>query len=186
MAVEDMSVTSVMTKEVKTAYSNQTLREVCKVMHDHRIGSIVIRRPNNDAGTMYKPDEQTEIGIITERDVVSYLGSDRALSLRTQISEIMSSPLITVSTDDSLKDAIEIMQLRSIRRLPVVDGGNNNNIMVGIVTDKDILRTIMKTITLTTSADENVQTNRPQLWYRFMYKRYFDEKSVSQGTNRGG
>ena len=52
----------------------------------------------------------------------------------------MSTPLITITTANSVKDAIETMQLSNIRRLPVT--GNKNNNMAGIVTDKDILRAI--------------------------------------------
>ena len=48
--------------------------------------------------------------MVTERDV-SYRGSDRALSLRTEISEVMSTPLITITTANSLRDAIETMQI---------------------------------------------------------------------------
>jgi CBS domain-containing protein len=154
-------------------------------MHDHRIGSIVILRPSNDTKTMDKPENNMGIGIVTERDVVSYLGSDLALSLRTQISEIMSSPLITISIANSLKDAIEIMQQKNIRRLPVMDGENIDNKMVGIVTDKDILRAIMKTIPAITSAGQGERTDQTQSGYRFMYESYFTEDSVPKGTNLG-
>jgi CBS domain-containing protein len=149
MTFEDLSITNIMTKDVKIAYSNQTIREVCKSMHVHGIGSVVILEGNDDITNSEKPEseEQMAAGIITERDIVSYLGSDKALSLRTKISEIMSTPLVTLSTANSVKDAIETMQLRNIRRLPVMDNKNNN--IVGIVTDKDILRKYMPVPTAT-------------------------------------
>lgn len=178
-----MFVTSIMTREVKTAYSDQTIREVCKSMHDHRIGSIVILRPKKDKRTMDKPENHMTVGIVTERDVVSYLGSDRALSLRTQISKIMSTPLITIGTTNSLKDAIEIMQLRDIRRLPVMNSKNDYDNMVGIITDKDILRTIMKTMPLAAFAGEGPVTDQMQLGYRFLYDRYINEDNVPKSTD---
>ena len=121
--------------------------------------------------------------MITERDVVSYLGSDRALSLRTEISEVMSTPLITITTANSLKDAIETMQLRNIRRLPVIGGENNN--MVGIVTDKDILRAIMKTMPLPTSVGEGLLNDQMQFGYRFMYERFLNDDNFPKGINPG-
>jgi len=132
MTFEDLSITSVMSKDVKTAYSNQTIREVCQSMYHNGIGSIVILQGNDDIITKEKGESERlkEIGMITERDVVSYLGSDRALSLRTDISEVMSTSLITITTANSLKDAIETMQLRNIRRLPVI--GAENNKMLGL------------------------------------------------------
>jgi len=183
MTFEDLSVTNVMSKDVKVAYSDQSIREVCKSMHDHGIGSIVILEGNADMANMEKPEseEHVAVGIVTERDVVSYLGSDRALSLRTMIPEIMSTPLITITTANSVKDAIETMQLRNIRRLPVTDGKNNN--MVGIVTDKDILRAIAKTMPLPASAGEAPLADQMQFGYRFMYERFINDDNFPKGHN---
>lgn len=88
MTFEDLSIKSIMNKDVKTA--NQTIREVCKVMYHHGIGSIVILQGKDDLSTIGDfmaelHGEHKPIGIVTERNIVSYLGSDRALSLRTQI-----------------------------------------------------------------------------------------------------
>jgi CBS domain-containing protein len=80
----------------------------------------------------------------------------------------MSTPLITISTTNSVKDAIETIQLRNIRRLPVTS--NENSVTVGIVTDKDILRAISKTMSLpTASGGESLLTDQMQFGYRFMY-----------------
>jgi len=50
--------------------------------------------------------------------------------------------VITVSPDTSIKEAVVLMQQKDIRRLPVV---SNNGLMVGIITDKDILKAVIKT-----------------------------------------
>ena len=185
MTFEDLSITSVMSKDVKTAYSNQTIRDVCKSMYHNGIGSIVILQGSDNTLTKEKRESELPmaIGMITERDVVSYLGSDRALSLRTEISEVMSTPLITVTTANSLRDAIETMQLRNIRRLPVI--GDENNNMVGIVTDKDILRAVMKTMPLSTSVGEGLLNDQMQFGYRFMYERFLNDDNFPKGTNPG-
>lgn len=185
MTFEDLSITNVMSKDVKTAYSNQTIRDVCQSMYHNGIGSIVILQGNDDILTKEKRESELPMGMgmITERDVVSYLGSDRALSLRTEISEVMSTPLITITTANSLRDAIETMQLRNIRRLPVIGGENNN--MVGIVTDKDILRAIMKTMTLPTSVGDVLLNDQMQFGYRFMYERFLNDDNFPKGINPG-
>jgi predicted transcriptional regulator len=51
----------------------------------------------------------------------------------------MSKPLITISTNGSVKDAIQLMQQKNVRRLVISDGER----MVGIITDKDVFRSIM-------------------------------------------
>jgi predicted transcriptional regulator len=50
----------------------------------------------------------------------------------------MSKPLITISKDSSIRDAIQIMQQKNIRRIVIVDKEK----MVGIITEKDIFRSI--------------------------------------------
>jgi CBS domain-containing protein len=80
-----------------------------------------------------------------------------------------------------VKDAIETMQLRNIRRLPVTDNKNNN--MVGIVTDKDILRAITKTMPLPTG--ESLLNDQMQFGYRFMYERFVNDDNFPKGPNPG-
>jgi CBS domain-containing protein len=191
MTLEELSITTIMSRDVKTAYSNEAIRDICKRMYHHGIGSIVILQGKDDidTDTMAKPelemydDENITVGIITERDIVSYLGSDRALSLRTQIYKIMSTPLITINETSSLKDAIEAMQLRNIRRLPVIGGKNGS--MIGIITDKDILRAVMKTMPVPTSTSESLLTDQMQFGYRFMYERIFNDDNFPKSPSPG-
>jgi CBS-domain-containing membrane protein len=66
-----------------------------------------------------------------------------------------------------VKDGKESIQLKNIRKLPVTT--DDNNIMVGMVTDKDILRAISKTMSLpTASGGTSLLTNPMQFSYRLM------------------
>jgi signal-transduction protein with cAMP-binding, CBS, and nucleotidyltransferase domain len=62
------------------------------------------------------------------------------MSFSVHVREVMKSPVITIDVMASAKDALQTMQVKNIRRLPVMAKGR----MVGIVTDKDIFRTILK------------------------------------------
>ena len=42
-------VSSIMTKEVRTANEDQSLYEVCKIMHENNIGSVVITKRRKEA-----------------------------------------------------------------------------------------------------------------------------------------
>lgn len=97
--------------------------------------------------------KQRAVGIITERDVVRILGSLQPALLQVPIRDLMSKPVITITPNRSIRDAMQTTQLKNIRRLVVVynDKGNdekknknNDDNMVGIITDKDIFRAIMK------------------------------------------
>ena len=129
-SLETVSVFSIMTRDVKTEKEDQNVLTACKIMYENNIGCIVIVKSDNNT----KP-----VGIIKERDIVRMLGSLKPSLLQTPLRDIMSKPLVNVSINSSVRDAIQTMQQKNIRRLIVSDGDE----MVGIITDKDIFRTIM-------------------------------------------
>jgi len=53
------------------------------------------------------------------------------------ISEIMTRELVTLSPEQSLREAVELLLAHRIRHLPVVEEGSR---LVGIVTDRDVKR----------------------------------------------
>ena len=63
MSIESISVSSFMTKNVKTETEDQSIQAACRIMHDNSIGSVVIVK-KDDRNENYKP-----IGIVTERDI---------------------------------------------------------------------------------------------------------------------
>jgi CBS domain-containing protein len=127
--LETISVSSMMTRDIKTEKEDQNVLTACKMMYENNIGCIIIVKQND-----IKP-----VGIITERDVVRLLGSLKPSLLQTPLREIMSKPLVNVSINSSVRDLIQTMQQKNIRRLIVSDGEK----MVGLITDKDIFRVIM-------------------------------------------
>jgi CBS domain-containing protein len=147
MSIESISISPYMTTNVRTATGSQTIRDICKIMNENNIGSVVIIK-NNSAISEDSSNYKKPIGIVTERDIVKALGSKRPPSLQTLVVELMSHPLITINPHHSIKDAIQIMQSKNIRRLPIIEKVNNqDNIdkekLVGIITDKDIFKAIM-------------------------------------------
>jgi CBS domain-containing protein len=127
-SIETISVSSFMTRDVETEREDQNVLTACRIMHENNIGSVIILKKDD------KP-----IGIITERDVVRLLGSLNPSLLQTPLRDIMSKPLITISKNSSIRDAIQTMQQKNIRRIVIVDKEK----MVGIITDKDIFRSLM-------------------------------------------
>ncbi|MEM2137443.1 MAG: CBS domain-containing protein [Candidatus Methanomethylicia archaeon] len=121
--IEDLTVDMVMSKNPITAPSSSSILEVSKVMRDRNVGSVII------------VDDDKPVGIVTERDlVVKVLAS--GMDSGNHVSTIMSKPLITIKPSIRIVDAAKIMAKNNIRRLVVMDG----NVMVGIITEKDILK----------------------------------------------
>jgi CBS domain-containing protein len=140
-SLESISVSSIMVTEVKTAAENQTIQAVCKILYKNKIGSLVIVKNS----TSENKEGKVPVGIITERDIVRLVSLPDMLSVDQPAYLLMRSPLITIDPNSSVMDAMETMQQKDIRRLPVVD---NKGKLLGIVTDKDIFRIILKNQTL--------------------------------------
>ena len=137
-SLKNITVSTIMTPNVITVNEKQTLREGSKFMYQHNIGGLVVLMDtsNNENAEIDKP-----IGIITERDIARLVAFSSTLSTDTIISEVMSKPLITINQNSSIKEVTDLMQKNDIRRLPIVD---NKGKLVGIITAKDILRSLME------------------------------------------
>lgn len=82
------------------------------------------------------------VGIITATDVGHNLILDK-YELGTRVEEIMISPVVTVSPDDSLETVIKVMKegvssSGILNQLPVVE----NSKIIGIISDGDVIQEI--------------------------------------------
>ena len=136
--LESVSVSSIMITDVKTAEENQSIQAVCRVLYENKIGSIVILK---NSASENKESKKIPVGIVTERDIVRLVSlPDNKLSVDQPVHLLMKTPVITINPNRSVIDAMETMQQKHIRRLPVVD----NEKLLGIVTDKDTFRVIVQ------------------------------------------
>src|SRR6266540_3885957 len=152
MSIDSIPISSFMTANVKAEMADQNIHAACKIMHKVNIGSVIV----------VKEYTTEPVGIITEKDIVRIIGSSKPSLLHLPLRELMSKPLITISANSSIKDALQAMQLNKIRRLPVVKEGN---ILVGIITDKDVFRAIMENqdLVATLPNEEFFGKNKPLL-----------------------
>jgi CBS domain-containing protein len=137
-SLKSITISSIMTPNAITVNEKQTLREGAKFMYQHNIGGLIVLM---DISSKESADVDKPIGIITERDIARLVAFSSNLSTDRPISEVMSKPLITINQNSSIKEATDLMQKNDIRRLPVLD---NKGKLVGIMTAKDILRSIME------------------------------------------
>jgi acetoin utilization protein AcuB len=88
------------------------------------------------------------VGIVTDRDVKRALPSvfsgdqdeyDRVLN-ETPVDKVMTKDPYTVGPKDEIKDALAVMIERKIGAVPVV----SNGALIGIVTDIDYLKALLK------------------------------------------
>ena len=79
-------------------------------------------------------------GIFTERDYARKVVLKGKKSTETQIGEIMTSDLITVSPDSTIDECMTLMTGKYIRHLPVVADGK----LAGIISIGDVVRRIIE------------------------------------------
>ena len=80
------------------------------------------------------------VGIFTERDYARKLILKGKSSKDTQIKDLMTSNLVTVTPDTSIDDCMRVMTGRKIRHLPVLDKGE----LVGIISIGDVVHFVIE------------------------------------------
>ena len=90
-------------------------------------------------GCLVVLENETLIGVFTERDYARKVILKGRSSKETFIRDIMSSRPIFVDCDTSIDDCMELMTDKFIRHLPVLENGK----MVGLVSIGDIVKYII-------------------------------------------
>ncbi len=126
-----------MTRDPITINDDTSMIRAMHIMNEHHFRRLPVMR----AGRL--------VGLVTDRDLKEASPSKATtldvhemyyLLAELQVKEIMSRDLITVSQDDTVEGAAQIMLAHTVSGLPVVDAGGS---LVGIITQSDILRALL-------------------------------------------
>jgi len=63
------------------------------------------------------------VGILTERDILNRIAADNLLPSSVLVRKIMSSPMVSITADTPLQEAVKLMAKHRIRTLFVTDNG---------------------------------------------------------------
>jgi CBS domain-containing protein len=121
-----LSIRNMMTREIETIDGSRSVQEAAKKMKDKNVSSLIVA---DDKG---KPQE-----LVTERDLVRKVCINNVPMSRVTNEEIMSSPIITIDSNSSASEAVDIMLRDNVRHLMVVDKNDANN-PAGIITPLDL------------------------------------------------
>lgn len=89
----------------------------------------------SDVGAVIVEEDNHPCGIVTDRDITVRAVAEGKDPASTPLSDVCSKDLTTVSPDDDIDRAIELMRDRAIRRLLVVDSRNQ---AVGVLSLGDL------------------------------------------------
>lgn len=126
-----MKVEDIMHRGTICVEPTTPLKDVAKRMRDDDIGAIPVRA-----------DGQL-VGIVTDRDVTCRALSDGGNVATMKARDVMTKSVVCCSADDDVEAAIEVMEAKQIRRLPVT---NSEKALVGMLSLGDISHKVRKNL----------------------------------------
>ncbi|NQW01198.1 MAG: CBS domain-containing protein [Rhodospirillales bacterium] len=110
---------------------SDTVFDAAKIMADRNIAALVVV---DGQGSL--------IGIVTERDMTQRVIAAGLDGKTTPVADIMTRNPDTLSPDDSAGDALELMQTRNYRHLPVTENGK----CIAIVSIRDLYAAVKEAL----------------------------------------
>lgn len=118
-----MKIREIMTPDAQCIQPDETLVDAASLMRQLDVGVL----PVCEDGSI--------VGMLTDRDIAIRAVAEARDPCRTLVREIMSSHTISVYEDDTVEEAVRVMEENQIRRAPVL---NHAQKLVGIVSLGDI------------------------------------------------
>ncbi len=126
-----MKCQEVMTRNPRTCTPEDTVQDAARMMKEENVGPIPVVEARGSANL---------IGIVTDRDIAIQVVA-KGKDASTRVKDVMTRNPITCMVDDDVQKAMEVMESRQVRRLPVVDDGGS---LVGIIAQADIATRVAK------------------------------------------
>ncbi len=132
MSPDDFNSSSILVKDIMakaliSVNPETTALQIAKMMDQGGIGAVLVKENEN------------LVGIITDRDFATKIAANN-LPFDTPVEKIMSSPLITINSNEPISTAAEMRSSKKIRKLAV----SENDKIVGLITSTDLVNQLAK------------------------------------------
>jgi CBS domain-containing protein len=101
--------------------------EAIRAMAEHRVGALLVM------------EGHSLVGIVSERDYARKVILLGRSSADTPVRTIMSTPVLTVSPEDSVNHCMQLMTDRHVRHLPALEHG----LVIGMVSIGDLVKAVI-------------------------------------------
>ena len=109
---------------------NANVASAVQQMHSHNAGTIIASRGN------------IPVGIVTDSDIIDKVVMRGEDSDQVFLKSIMSSPLVTISPKGTVKQALNLMRLNQVKRIPVADSSG----ILGVVTQESLANAVRTSV----------------------------------------
>lgn len=109
-----------------------TIKKAVDIMNQHRIGALMV----------VNLDGEIE-GIFTERDVMKKLAKTDELVGHLSVKDLMTGRdnLIVSDGNETMEEIMQLLTEKKIRHIPIV---NEDGVLEGIISIRDIIRMLLK------------------------------------------
>lgn len=111
--------------DVFTCAPGDSLADAAAALTARRVGAMVVC------------DQETVVGILSERDIVGAVARDGAAALAQPVSGCMTADVVFARPSETVDDLLSRMTDRRIRHLPVLD---ESKALCGIVSIGDLVK----------------------------------------------
>jgi len=118
-------IRELMTVKPRTVKTGDSIVDAAKLMR------------GEDAGIAPIVDGDRLVGVLTDRDIAIRVVAEGKDPGATKVEEVASHELVTLDPEQDLDEALRLMALHQVRRLPVVEQDGK---LVGIVAQADVAR----------------------------------------------
>ena len=128
--VLERPITSYMHRLFVIVDENANVAAAVQQMHSHNAATIIASRGN------------IPVGIVTDSDIIDKVVMRGEDSDQVFLKSIMSSPIVTLSPKGTVKQALNLMRLNQIKRIPVADSSG----ILGIVTQESLANAVRTSV----------------------------------------
>jgi len=130
------TVGEICNREVVVTTRDTTVADAARLMRDHHVGSLIVAEPRDGA--------QYPVGIVTDRDLVVEIMAMDLDPRDVNVGEVMGQGLVIARESDGIRETLEVMRFKGVRRLPVLSSRGN---LLGIVAADDLMKVLAEDIT---------------------------------------